>query len=757
MLKRQKKVLKKISRLDDVGQSEERRKKREVCIARARFLCQKRFWEPFFVRIVFVAMMMMGQCTRTKKATFGSAFVIRALCFAIGVARLSGASGKCIASNDAIESFFANQIDSANPPELPTSGSCCQMDICALPCPAEVPKPADSFGIGVICVVVLFCCIGVGTVYFVGGKAKNFFVAGRTLPLPVVILTLASQSIDSNALLGNADLSYKFAFFDGAVLPIGLGLSLLLNALFFAKKMNTEGVLTLPDVYGKRYGVATEIIASMVLCCSFLCLLAGNLVGMAKILSYLFQLDITDGVFLSGIIILIYTACGGLFSVAYTDVIQSAVGMTGCLAAVYWIITNAEEKAPPPSIGFPDYVYPNEAIAKMYDGVPCTNVADSWCYNATKWDGVKSDAGAYPYGDKVIYDKTMSDPQALTPFPNAILFNWATIFVLGFGNLAALDFQARCLAAKTPKTAQIGCIVAGLLTFLVGIPFAYTGAATRYYYGPDSPHAEFIADTCSPILGLPTCAKWNPDPNAFIYMLTHVVPKGLGGWCLLGIVAASMSTCDGAILALGTVFSHNIVRHFPGGMVKSDNLLRWARISTIPFAFIAMGIAAAKSDTTGYLLVVAFDTALAGAVVPLFAAFYVKDPSPNAAFWSIFAGSLCRVILEFSLKKDGNLIYPYGGDEFLDYGTAATDLFPTFFDKPKADLWDPSVQECKQTRLEDWTGVDSLVSPAVSLLVFTILHVVEKTCGAVSCFPKSWFTPLEKNFDDDDDADVEMK
>ena len=159
-----------------------------------------------------LAMMMMGQRSRTKKATFGSAFVIRALCFAIGVARLSGASGKCIASDDAIESFFSSQIDSANPPELPTSGSCCQMDVCQIPCPAEVPKPADSFGIGVICVVVLFCCIGIGTVYFVGGKAKNFFVAGRTLPLPVVILTLASQSIDSNALLGNADLSYKFAF-----------------------------------------------------------------------------------------------------------------------------------------------------------------------------------------------------------------------------------------------------------------------------------------------------------------------------------------------------------------------------------------------------------------------------------------------------------------------------------------------------------------------------------------------------------------
>ena len=32
---------------------------------------------------------------------------------------------------------------------------------------------------------------------------------------------------------------------------------------------------------------------------------------------------------------------------------------------------------------------------------------------------------------------------------------------------------------------------------------------------------------------------------------------------LAGIVAASMSTSDGAILALGTVFSHNIMRHVP--------------------------------------------------------------------------------------------------------------------------------------------------------------------------------------------------
>jgi hypothetical protein len=36
----------------------------------------------------------------------------------------------------------------------------------------------------------------------------------------------------------------------------------------------------------------------------------------------------------------------------------------------------------------------------------------------------------------------MTNPWALSPFPNAIFWDWATIFILGFGNLAALDFQA---------------------------------------------------------------------------------------------------------------------------------------------------------------------------------------------------------------------------------------------------------------------------------------------------------------------------
>ena len=61
---------------------------------------------------------------------------------------------------------------------------------------------------------------------------------------------------------------------------------------------------------------------------------------------------------------------------------------------------------------------------------------------------------AYPVGDKTQINSQMTDADALDPIPNAIFFNWVTIFVLGFGNLAALDFQARVFGSKTPQIAR---------------------------------------------------------------------------------------------------------------------------------------------------------------------------------------------------------------------------------------------------------------------------------------------------------------
>lgn len=680
-----------------------------------------------------------------------------------------------------------------------TNPSCCMYDACVLPCPVPVEDPDNGYIIVISVFMAIFCAIGIATYMVVKGQSVNFFVAGRSLPGWVVTMTLASQSIDSNALLGNADLAHYYNLWDGAVLPIGLGISLILNGVFLAAKINQENVLTLPDVYAHKYGKAVEIAASVCLITSFLMLLAGNLVGMGVILEYLSPvIGEEDGVWVAGLITIVYTACGGLYSVAYTDCVQSAIGWTGCLVCAFWILSEygdgasmqrdvqpeSTNGAPPVSIGFGlpfGYVYPDGpedgGACDMYNGTSCTNVPDACCYNEAFWSDANGptriDNGAYPVGDEQGIDDYMTDKAAYYPFPNAIVFNWATIFVLGFGNLAALDFQARCMAAKTPQIATYGCIIAGFLTFLVGIPWAYVGGVTRYFYGPDSIHAEFAPDSCNKLLMLPTCGLWVPEPKGTVMLLTHQVPGFLGGWALIGMVAASMSTSDGAILAMGTVLSHNILRHFMPSMPDAT-LLNVARVATVPFGVLGVLIAAYAdinhSAGTGYLLIVAFDIAFASCVVTLFAGFYVKDPSPTAAFLSICIGALTRFILEFALPKDGSLIYPFDGDEYihLDSGAGANSFVPGFTDMPDLLLWNGThvdesnwpgnpdeapygvgpegAADCPGPRYEDYTGVDSLVSPVVSLFVFVVFHALDKMAGVK--LPESMGLTPYKKFDE---------
>jgi Na+/proline symporter len=74
-----------------------------------------------------------------------------------------------------------------------------------------------GFGIAAVVAITISFLIGAYTYFLIQGSVENYFVAGRSLPFLVTAITLAAQSIDSNALLGNADLSYKFSFWDGTL------------------------------------------------------------------------------------------------------------------------------------------------------------------------------------------------------------------------------------------------------------------------------------------------------------------------------------------------------------------------------------------------------------------------------------------------------------------------------------------------------------------------------------------------------------
>jgi hypothetical protein len=229
--------------------------------------------------------------------------------------------------------------------------------------------------------------------------------------------------------------------------------------------------------------------------------------------------------------------------------------------------------------------------------------------------------------------------------------------------------------------------------------------------------------------------------------MTNQAPPVLGAWGLVGIVAASMSTANGAILAMGTVFSHNLVRQLDvkwPQLITPQNLLWATRLSTIPFAVISTVLAAYYKET-GYLLIVAFDIVLASAVVPLVGGFYAKNPSPRAAFLAVIIGVTVRVVLEFALPKDGYLVLPFNKPEFYNYGAAASTGLPTYVDGAAGDNWDPATEVCAQEQFKDYTGVDSLSAFFAALLAFVTVQFLEHRRGGKALFTFPGMVPYDKD------------
>ena len=88
---------------------------------------------------------------------------------------------------------------------------------CGIPCPVGDEARNDGaqgelagFGIAVLVFMGVCCMLGAIAAFFVKSDATKFFVAGRKFNLFVVTATLASQSLDSNAALGNIELGYKY-------------------------------------------------------------------------------------------------------------------------------------------------------------------------------------------------------------------------------------------------------------------------------------------------------------------------------------------------------------------------------------------------------------------------------------------------------------------------------------------------------------------------------------------------------------------
>jgi len=230
------------------------------------------------------------------------------------------------------------------------------------------------------------------------------------------------------------------------------------------------------------------------------------------------------------------------------------------------------------------------------------------------------------------------DFSGLTSVENGAFLNWAGILALGLGDVVALDFMERVFAARSPNTARYACYYGAGLTVITGIAASFLG---------------LMALKIEPGI---------TDPRLVLsVMSTEHLPFILGLLVMGGIIGAGLSTADGGLLGVSSVFGRNFLQRnilqiwrkdfSPEERLGLDKKLLFAtRISAIPIMLASIYMAIVKPEP-GILLVLAFDVVFAGCFVPLTLGLYWKKANAPGALSAVIVGSVLRLILFYTIPE----------------------------------------------------------------------------------------------------------
>jgi Na+/proline symporter len=205
------------------------------------------------------------------------------------------------------------------------------------------------------------------------------------------------------------------------------------------------------------------------------------------------------------------------------------------------------------------------------------------------------------------------------------LVNWAALLSLAVGNAMALDFMERVFSARTPATARKSCYYAAGWTLVIGLCASFLGLASL----------SLVTGVADPRMVLPQLAN-------------GVLPFWIGVLIFVGVLGASMSTANGAMLVISVVLARNIFQRWSSRRLTDKSLLFLSRAFALPTAALAGWLAYVRPEP-GVLLVVAFDIVFAGCVVPLFFGVHWPRASASGALAAIFTGTAARVICHFTV------------------------------------------------------------------------------------------------------------
>ena len=171
-------------------------------------------------------------------------------------------------------------------------------------------------------------------------NTKDFAVAGRHLPLPVVTATVFATWFGSEAIFGVSATFVREGLGGVVADPFGASMCLIIAGFFFSTKLYKLNILTLGDYFRGRYNRTVEVLTTICIIAAYLGWVSAQIKALGLVFDVLTNGYISQptGMMLGAAIVLTYTTVGGMLSVAILDFVQMTVIMGGMLY-IAWLVS----------------------------------------------------------------------------------------------------------------------------------------------------------------------------------------------------------------------------------------------------------------------------------------------------------------------------------------------------------------------------------------------------------------------------------
>jgi solute:Na+ symporter, SSS family len=464
----------------------------------------------------------------------------------------------------------------------------------------------------------------------------DFFLSGRSLPAWVTGLAFISANLGAVEIMGMSangaeiGLPTVHYFWVGAV-PAMLFLGVVMMPFYYGSK-----VRSVPEFMFRRFGTGAHLVNAISFAVAQLLIAGVNLALLAGIVHALLGWSIWIALVVAGAIVLSYITLGGLSAAIYNEVLQFFVIVASLLPLTLIGLHR---------VGGWDGL--TDKVTRAAESAPADAAVPPAAQQLESWPG-----------------------QALAGFDSSLLSVIGIVFGLGF----VLSFGywttnfvevQRAMASNSMSAARrtpiIGSFPKMFVPFLVIVPGMISAVLVREMID--------LKNGGTPAGGASGDGVTYND--ALLLLMRDILPNGLLGLAIAGLLAAFMAGMAANISAFNTVFSYDLWQRYIRKDHSDDYYLRIGRIATVAATVIAIFTA---RIALGYTNVMDYLQTLFGFFnAPLFATFILgmfwKRMTPTAGWVGLVAGTLSAVAVD-RVAAAGVIDLPGQGAAFVAASTA---------------------------------------------------------------------------------------